>query len=229
MAEIKVGDMVWLPTPIRDNPAKTALDEQMLGFEQELTAQPGRVVSIDASGWAMVDRGSFGQFGHHISALRLAQDRQPGLDLGPAIEAGARAAFKATYPDSDWDTASALVSDDVRQVWLTDTRIQVEAALPELRKAIGEEQRAEMLAAIDTVRPGAARSSWSRSFQMGYEEALTRLDALLRPETIQWYCTQCPRDPDTGEDIWHEPHCRDRPDALRWATDIVRGQSRGGE
>jgi hypothetical protein len=43
-----------------------------LALEEQITAEPGRVVSIDETGWAMVDCGSWGQFGHRVEDLRQA-------------------------------------------------------------------------------------------------------------------------------------------------------------
>lgn len=88
---ISIGDLVWLPTPLRDHPENVhpGLRDQALAFEAEVTAEPGRVVSIE-DGWAMVDRGSWGQFGHPVTDLRLAEvidkDRPcPHLDFAANV------------------------------------------------------------------------------------------------------------------------------------------------
>lgn len=83
---IKVGDRVFLPTPFRDRVEDAGgdmgvlnrVERQMLPFEAELASEPGVVVSVE-DGWAMVDRGSFGQFGHPVGALvRAKEDSEEG-------------------------------------------------------------------------------------------------------------------------------------------------------
>lgn len=146
------------------------------------------------------------------------------IDLTAAIEAGARAAFMATYPDGDWDSASALVSDDVRQVWLTDTRIQIVAALPELRKAIGD--REVVLAAALEAQLWLDRHAYTSIGAPGYFPNGDR-------------CGPCSRFTgkvmfgETATDIEHMrcPESLTQLAALREGNQlaaIVRGQSGGG-
>lgn len=89
----RVGDRVWLPTPLRDNPDSITphVREQALALEAQITAEPGEVVSVDETGWAMVDRGSWGQFGYPLEALRLdvpesAGEPAPGVSDAPVRE-----------------------------------------------------------------------------------------------------------------------------------------------
>lgn len=73
-----VGDLVFLPN-------RLAPDHPGHASAAEIFADPGRVVSID-DGWAMVDRGSWGQFGCPIGDLLLAQ---PASSAGPDSDAPA--------------------------------------------------------------------------------------------------------------------------------------------
>lgn len=84
----------------------------------------------------------------------------PDLDLGPAIEAGAKASYAVEWPDSNWDEKSDLV----KRGWLDDAEATIRGALPELRKAIAEELRTEH-------RNLRGVPLWVNGFEHGIEEA----------------------------------------------------------
>lgn len=75
-----VGDLVYLPSVFPPGHAGYEIDQQ-------ITGELGRVVSIE-DGWAMVDRGSWGQFGCAVDDLRPAalDSRVPD----PGKESGTR-------------------------------------------------------------------------------------------------------------------------------------------
>jgi hypothetical protein len=58
---IKVGGMAWLPSRFAHGGHTALIDE------------PGRVVSIDDTGWAIVDRGRWGQIGCPVEDLVSAE------------------------------------------------------------------------------------------------------------------------------------------------------------
>ncbi len=78
---IGVGDYVWSPTPLQDKlnsqgvAALNATELALLPTEKLITSEPGQVVSIDG-GWAMVDRGRWGQFGYATGQLRKVQGKE---------------------------------------------------------------------------------------------------------------------------------------------------------
>lgn len=59
----------------------------------------------------------------------------PDLDLGPAIEAAAKAFWESGTHPVPWDQLEPAS----REPYLIDMRAAIEGALPELRKAIAEE------------------------------------------------------------------------------------------
>lgn len=61
----------------------------------------------------------------------------PDLDLGPAIEAAAKAFWESGTHPVPWDQLEPAS----REPYLIDMRAAIEGALPELRKAIAEKQR----------------------------------------------------------------------------------------
>jgi hypothetical protein len=72
---VKVGGWVYLPNRV---------DPGHPGYKLacEVFGTPGQVVSI-VDGWAMVDRGSWGQFGCSVDDLRPAGDTTPGCGDKP--------------------------------------------------------------------------------------------------------------------------------------------------
>lgn len=73
----------------------------------------------------------------------------PDLDLGPAIEAGARAAYSAaTFHTEPWDDLAPAA----RKTWLRESRTHIEGALPELEKALREKVAREIEAEADRWR-----------------------------------------------------------------------------
>lgn len=63
---VTVGTRVYVPNRLKPDHPGYALGVQ-------LYAEPGPIVSIE-DGWAMVDLGSWGQFGCALADLRLAED-----------------------------------------------------------------------------------------------------------------------------------------------------------
>ncbi len=98
-----VGDMVYLP---KNSPLGVISDA--------IISCPGRIVSIDNTGWAMVDRGRWGQFGCGVDDLRPvdlrpAEDNPwaPGWPHEHMLEAamGLLANAVAFDPATGWETA----------------------------------------------------------------------------------------------------------------------------
>lgn len=71
-----VGKQVQLPTPLQDKAAEQGIrsltnsELALMPLEKLVTAEPGTVKSVDATGWAMVERPKYGEFGYLIEQLR---------------------------------------------------------------------------------------------------------------------------------------------------------------
>lgn len=71
----------WVCMPNRMQPGQP-------GYESaaEIFGQPGRMDSVDSQGWAMVGRGSWGQFGFPIDELQLADEPSTSHETVALVE-----------------------------------------------------------------------------------------------------------------------------------------------
>jgi hypothetical protein len=91
LADMKVGDLVYLPN---------RFDQQHPGYDVAcaITRPPGRIVSIEG-GWAMVDRGEWGQFGCPVDELTPTSKGEDPVSTVP--ESGSDGGF-----DVEWTQVS---------------------------------------------------------------------------------------------------------------------------
>ncbi len=80
---IQVGDRVWMPTPLRAQQPMMlpGVDHQALALEEDVTKDPGEVFSIGHDGWALVDLGTWGRHGCHVSELRRVNDEPTSMQF----------------------------------------------------------------------------------------------------------------------------------------------------
>lgn len=102
---LKVGDLVWLPPRFVQLGSTILVDE------------PGRIFSIDADGWAMVDRGHWGHIG--ASVKELTRVRAPflvadGFEL--PLRVGRSSPHQTIYDANDRMVASGTTPESA--AWL---------------------------------------------------------------------------------------------------------------